>query len=158
MTAVLLHAASLVAVVLLGTSAGVHVCGAAALNPALRALDAPAYVAVKQSADRCFPVLMKPLTLAGLAALLLQGVLAGLTGRADVAALAAVGLLAATAALVAVLRGDLPINERMAGWTSAQPPTDWQTWRNRWERYFLARTLATVTAFLAALAGLAVLP
>ena len=149
MTGVLLHAVSLLAVVLLGTSAGVHVCGAAALNPALRALDAAAYVAVKQSADRCFPALMK---------LLLQTVLGGLEGRADVTALAAVGLLAAVVALAAVLRGDLPINQRMAGWASEQPPADWRTWRARWEQYFLARTLATGAAFLATLASLAVLP
>lgn len=148
-----LLAASLAAVLLLGTSAGVHVCGVAALNPALRALDAPTYVAAKQAADRHFPALMTPLTLAGLGALLAQTVLGAIDDQALVAALAAVALLAAVTALVAVLRGDLPINQRMAAWTRDDPPADWTTWRSRWERYFLLRTYATVAA-LAALAGL----
>jgi uncharacterized membrane protein len=154
----LLLAASLIAVALLGTSLGVHVSGVAALNPALRALDAPAYVAVKQSADLCFPALMRPLTLAGLVALLAQCVLGWLDGETGVAALAGTGLVAALVALVAVLRGDLPINERMAGWQGDDPPADWRTWQARWERYFRLRTLATTIAFLSALAGLAVLP
>ena len=154
----LLLSASLAAVVLLGTSAGVHVCGVAALNPALRALDAPAYVAVKQSTDRHFPALMKPLTVAGLIALLAQAVLGLLDGRAVVAALATTGLLAALVALPAVLRGDLPINERMALWQGDEPPADWRTWQDRWERYFRLRTAFTAVAFLAALAGLVALP
>ena len=154
----LLLLASLVAVVLLGTSAGVHVCGAAALNPALRTLDAPTYVAVKQSADRHFPALMKPLTLAGLLALLAQTLLGALTGTVAVALLAGTGLFAALVALSAVLLGDLPINERMAGWDGDAPPGDWRAWQGRWERYFVLRTVATAVAFLAALGGLAVLP
>ena len=154
----LLLSSSLAAVVLLGTSAGVHVCGVAALNPALRALDAPAYVAVKQSVDRHFPALMKPLTVAGLIALLTQAVLGLLEGRAVVAALATTGLLASLVALLAVLRGDLTINERMASWQGDDTPADWRTWQARWERYFRLRTAFTAVAFLSALAGLAALP
>ena len=153
----LLLSASLVAVVLLGTSAGVHVCGLVALNPALRELEAPAYVAVKQSADRHFPALMQPLTVAGLIALLAQAVLGLLDGRAVVAALATTGLLAALVALFAVLWGDLPINKRMAGWQGDEPPADWRTWQVRWEGYFRLRTACTAVAFLAALAGLVAL-
>ena len=158
MTGLLLLSASLAAVVLLGISAGVHLCGTAALNPALRAPDAPAYVAVKQSADRHFPVLMKPLILAGLVALLAQAVLALLDGSPVVAALVATGLVAAVLALVAVLRGDLPINERMAGWQGDDPPADWRTWQARWERFFRLRSVFTAIAFGAALTGLVMLP
>jgi hypothetical protein len=101
---------------------------------------------------------MKPLTLSGLAALLAQALLAALDGRGAVAALATAGLVAALVALVAVLRGDLPINRRMAGWEGDAPPADWRAWQVRWERYFRLRAVATAVAFLAALAGLALLP
>jgi hypothetical protein len=148
---------SLLAVVLLGTSAGVHVGGLAALNPALRALDARTSIAVKQSTDRHFPSFTRPLTLAGLVALLAQTLLGGLYGRVGVAVLAGLGLVAALVALVAVLRGDLPINRQMAGWSPGDPPADWRTWRARWERDFLVRTISTAVAFLAAVAALAVL-
>lgn len=150
--------ASLAAVVLLGINAGIHICGVAALNPALRLLDAQTYVAVKQSTDRQFPALMRPLTLVGLAALLTQTVAGGLYGYVWVSRLAAVGLLAAIIGLVAVLRGDQPINGRMAQWDRSAPPADWSTWRTRWEGYFWIRTVATAVAFLAALAGLVALP
>lgn len=153
MTAVLL-AVSLAAVIALGTNAGVHICGVVALNPALRALDAPTYVTVKQSADLYFPALMKPLTLTGLGALLAQTAIGGLDGNAGAAIPAALGLVAAVAALVVVFRGDQPINDRMAAWAVGDPPTDWSTWRSRWEQYFRVRTLATMVAFLAALTGL----
>ncbi len=158
MTTTGLLGASLAAVVLLGLSAGVHVSGVAALNPALRALDPMTYVAVKQSTDRHFPALMKPLTLAGLGALLTQTVLAALDGHASVAGSSAVGLLAAVLALLAVLRGDLPINQQMARWTRVDPPADWLSWRSRWEHFFVLRTLATLVAFLAAITSLALLP
>lgn len=140
---------------LLGLSAGIHVVGVLALNPSLRAVDAPTYLAIKQSMDRRFPVLMKPLTLTGVAALLGLTVLAAIDGRADVAVPAGVGLVSAVVALVAVVRGDLPINERMAGWTVDSLPPDWQDWRLRWERFFLARTVATLVASGAALTCLA---
>lgn len=150
-------AVSVIAVILLGISAGVHLGGIGALNPALRALDAATYTAAKQSLDQHFPGLMKPLTLAGLLALLLQVVLAGVAAQPVAAGLAALALLAAVSALVAVLRGDLPINAAMATWDRAAPPGDWSSWRERWERYFRVRTVATSVAFLAALAALVTL-
>jgi hypothetical protein len=51
----------------------------------------------------------------------------------------------------------VPVNERMAGWTADDVPADWLRWRERWERFFAARTVATLVAFAAALAGLTVL-
>ncbi|PRY11402.1 DUF1772 domain-containing protein [Kineococcus rhizosphaerae] len=141
-------------VVLLGLSAGVHLSGLAALNPTLRDVDSRSYVTVKQSADRHFEPFMRPLTLSGLVALLAQTLLAALGGRTAVAVVAGSALVVAGAALVAVLRGDLPINRRMSGWRPEAPPADWTVWRGRWERFFLVRTVATVLAFLAALAAL----
>ncbi|GAA2006467.1 hypothetical protein JL107_04130 [Nakamurella flavida] len=146
------------AVILLGLSAGIHLCGVAALNPALRALDGPVYLAVKQSTDRYFPALMRPLTLAGIGVLLGLTVLAAIDGRSTVAALDAVGLIAGLVALLGVLRGDLPINLRMADWVGDHLPSDWRTWQARWERWFRLRTVATGVSFLATLAGLVALP
>lgn len=140
---------------LVGLGAGIHVVGVLALNPALRAVDPTAYLAVKQSMDRRFPALMRPLSLAGVVALLVLTVLAAVDGHAGVAVPAGVGLVCAVLAVVAVLRGDLPINERMATWTADALPADWRDWRRRWERFFLVRTLAMLGASAAALTALA---
>ncbi len=137
-------------------SAGIHVLGVAALNPSWRDLAPATYVEVKQAADRRFPLLMRPFTLAGLAAVGLLAVLAGVSGAVAVAAWAAVALVAALVGLVAVLRGDLPVNRRMATWSPADPPADWQHERARWEQWFRVRTAAALVAAGASLAALVV--
>lgn len=145
---------AVVAAALHAMSAGIHLFGVAALNPTWRALDGPAYLLVKQAADRRFPALMRPFTLLGLAAVTALAVAAAATGRGSTAVPAAVGAVAAVVGLVAVVRGDLPINQRMATWTAAALPADWREERHRWERWFAVRTAAAVVAAAACLAAL----
>jgi hypothetical protein len=153
--AALLVVVTAVAVALHGMSAGIHVLGVVALNPSWRTLEPSTYVEVKQAADRRFPVLMRPLTLAGLVAPALAVGLAVASGAAAVAAAAGAALVAAGVGLVAVLRGDLPINQRMATWSAADPPADLAVERDRWERWFAVRTAATAVAACASIAALA---
>lgn len=137
---------AVLALVLVAALAGVHLSGAVGLNPALRSLDAAAYVPVKQALDVAFPRLARPLLLGALLATVAACLLALADGAAGGAALlaAAVALLVVT--LLAVLRGDLPINRAMAGWDPAAPPAGWATARARWERFFAVRTAATLLA------------
>jgi hypothetical protein len=135
------------AIVLVGLLAGVHLAGLGGLNRALRALPAEVYIATKQSMDREIPGLAKPLTIASLLAMAATATTAAASGAAAVALLAGAGLLAGLVALVAVLRGDLPINERMDTWDPAAPPADWQRWRERWEGAFVVRATALLIAF-----------
>jgi len=53
------------------------------------------------------------------------------------------------ATLLAILRGDLPINQRMSGWTVADVPSDWQDIRRQWERYFTIRVATNALALVA---------
>jgi hypothetical protein len=152
--AALLVVVAAVAVALHGMSAGIHVLGVVALNPSWRTLGPAAYVEVKQAADRRFPVLMRPLTLAGLLVLVLVTLLGALAGAVAVAVLGGVGLAAAVVGLVAVLRGDLPINQRMATWSVTDPPADLVAERDRWERWFAVRTAATTVAAGASIVAL----
>jgi hypothetical protein len=117
--------------------AGVHLVGIGGLNRALRALPADVYITTKQSMDRELPTLAKPLT---------------------IAALAGAGTLAGLVALVAVLRGDLPINQLMDTWNPADPPADWQRWRERWEGAFVVRATALLLAFGSLVAAGVLLP
>ena len=146
-----------VAAALHAMSAGIHLFGVAALNPTWRELDGPAYLLVKQAADRRFPALMRPFTLLGLVAVLALAVVATVAGEQPAGALAGVGAVAAGVGLVAVLRGDLPINQRMATWTATDLPATWRADRRRWERWFAVRTAAAVVAAAACLAALAIL-
>lgn len=153
---VLLVVLAVLATALHTMAAGIHVLGVAALNPSWRTLAPTAYVEVKQAADRRFPVLMRPLTLAGLVVAAGLTLLAAVAGRGAVAVLGGVALAAAVVGLVAVLRGDLPVNQRMATWSAVDPPADWQAERARWERWFAVRPAATAVAAAASTAALVV--
>jgi hypothetical protein len=144
---VLVGGFAVAAIVLVGLLAGVHLAGIGGLNRALRALPAEVYIATKQSMDRELPVLAKPLTIAALLAMAGTATTAAVSGAAAVSVLAGVGTLAGLVSLVAVLRGDLPINQLMVAWNPAEPPADWQRWRVRWEGAFVVRAIALLFAF-----------
>lgn len=147
---------TVVALLLAGLLAGIHLAGGVGLNPALRSLDGPTYVIVKTALDREFPRLARPLMLASLAAGLAVVVTAAVTGRSDVVIAAGTATVALAGTLVAILRGDLPINRRMARWPVDGLPAEWQAVRARWDRFFAVRvatTLIAVTALAVALVG-----
>ena len=85
--------------------------------------------------------------LVGVAVATVAGALAGAVASAVASAIA---LGALVIALVAILRGDLPINRAMAGWSANQLPADWRATRTRWEYFFALRTAANAVAMLAA--------
>jgi hypothetical protein len=146
-----------VTVLVLGVLAGTHVVGALGLNPALRGLRGAVYVPAKQAIDVAMPRYARPVTQAGVVLAAALAVVAAVAGAAGIAGLAAVAAAFEIIGLVAVLRGDLPINRQMSTWDAASPPPDWRATVARWERFFLIRTVATTAAFVAVTVG-AVLP
>ncbi len=135
-----------VALVLVAALAGVHLAGTVGMNPALRSLDAHCYVTMKQAADVAFPRLAKPLLLGGLIVTAAAIAVAPSTAGTGVVALLVGAFALLVVALVAVLRGDLPINRAMAGWDPLDPPAGWDGARARWEYFFSLRTATTVLA------------
>jgi hypothetical protein len=49
--------------------------------------------------------------------------------------------------------GPVPINNRVKGWDSAQPPKDWEVQRRRWDQLNAIRVLLIALAFAALLAA-----
>ncbi len=147
----------LVALLVVAVLAGMHVSGSAALNPALRSLDAPTYVPVKHALDRAFPTIARPLLLGGI--VLTGGLVAVSLGTSHPAAAALGGgaFVGLAVTLAAVVRGDLPINRQMASWSASAPPPEWRAVQASWERFFAIRTVAS-TAALGCLAVAAMLP
>lgn len=135
-----------VALVFVAALAGVHLAGTVGMNPAMRSLDARSYVSMKQAADVAFPRLARPLLLGGLVVTAGAGLVALATAGAVVQVLLGCALALLVVTLVAVLRGDLPINLAMAAWDPLDPPTDWAGARARWEGFFALRTATTVAA------------
>lgn len=149
----LLLTVDVVALVLTGLLAGLHISGIGGLNPALRSLDGATYLAVKRAADVTFPTIARPLMLGSLLATGILVVVALISGDALVTALAVVTLLSLVATLAAILRGDLPINRIMSSWTSTTMPADWEMVRARWEGFFRIRMLANTVALAALVAA-----
>lgn len=143
-------ALSLTALVLVVLLLGVHLTGHLILNPVLRRMDAGIYVPVKQAIDITAPTLAKPLMLLCLAASAGALIAASLTGAAISAISTAIALGALIVTLVAILRGDQPINRSMANWSPTEPPAEWRTTRDRWEQFFVLRVAANTVALLAA--------
>jgi uncharacterized membrane protein len=67
----------------------------------------------------------------------------GFTFRLNVIALAI-----QIAAVIFSLIGPVPINNRIAGWTSATLPADWQMQERRWDSYHWVRTCGLIIAFV----------
>lgn len=145
-------AMTVVSLVLAALLAGLHLSGFG-LNPALRSVDGPTYVAVKRAADREFPKIARPLMLGSLLVTAATTVTAALAGHPGVAALGLAAVAALAVTLAAILRGDLPLNRIMASWTSTRLPDDWMAVRARWERFFLVRIGANAVAVALLLAA-----
>lgn len=143
-----------VALLFVAALAGMHLAGTVGMNPAMRNLDARSYVSMKQAADVSFPRLAKPLLLGGLVVTAGAGVVALATAGAAVLVLLVCAFVLLVVTLVAVLRGDHPINLAMAAWDPLDPPPDWAGARARWERFFALRTAATVAATVCTAAAL----
>ena len=144
-----IFALSLTTLVLIAVLLGIQLFGQVAFNPALRAVDATIYIQIKQSFDIHAPKIAKPVMLVCLAAALATLVTAFVSSSMIVISANALSLTALVIALLAVVRGDLPINQTMANWSAEEPPENWRAVRTRWERFFALRTGATGLALLA---------
>jgi len=60
---------------------------------------------------------------------------------------AAVALAIQIFAVVFSLVGPLPINNRIAKWTTESLPEDWQSQEHRWDQYHWLRTCGLIVAF-----------
>lgn len=139
---------AIVALTLSSLLCGMHLFGAFALNPMLRKLDADEYVRQKQSADIEAPRLAKPLMIATLIAAIASTAAAHIDGEVVSLVATGIGTASLIVVFVAIVRGDLPINQQMALWQPDNPPADWGVLRDRWERFFLLRVGANVIAVL----------
>lgn len=139
--------------VMVGLLAGAHLIGVVGLNPALRSLPAGGYVPMKQALDQSMPRLAKPLTLGALIGSAALTGLALATGESRIGLLSAGSTAAMLVVLAAVIRGDVPINRRMATWSADDPPADWRRSVLTWERYFAVRTVAVSISFACAAVG-----
>jgi hypothetical protein len=114
--------------------------------PSKLTLDGPLWLAVQQHLYRGWGAIFGPVEIAALA---LTGVLLAVTwptGARRISFLA----FACYAAMIAVFfLFNAPVNEALNGWTAATLPTNWSTYRLRWEIGHAFAAALAVIAFVA---------
>jgi uncharacterized membrane protein len=142
---------------LLGLMAGFFFAFWVDVAPAMRELDAAAYIKTQQAINRvvrnaAFGSVYVGAAAAPVAACLLLLI----AGRGREAALwLGIGLTYLVGVFWLTREINVPINNALAGWNPAAPPPDWAMARDRWNDANLVRGIANVAAFMAAVAALA---
>jgi uncharacterized membrane protein len=125
-----------------GLIAGVA-CTVLVLELALRRLDGPQYVEVRQAEFDYFSWFIGGILVLTLAAVTMLAVLAGHTRSRTLAIVALTFLLVALAVSLAV---NGPINVEQRGWNATAPPANWAAVRDRWQLAHVVRTVAILIA------------
>ncbi|GLZ05668.1 hypothetical protein Acsp03_31340 [Actinomadura sp. NBRC 104412] len=128
-----------------GLNAGVAVT-VLFLELALRRLDGPEYVAVRQAEFGVFTSFVGAVfvpTFVAVAALAVQA----RRGRGPAPRPALVAFVLLSLSLLVTLAVNGPINVEQLGWNAAAPPADWADVRDLWQIAHAARTVMIVAAF-----------
>jgi len=137
----------IVATVVLGLMCGSELNVAAFGHPAFNRQPLDVHIAVRSEFARMFgrvmPIWMPGSTLLNLLLVLPFQHRDGSTWRLN-----AIALAIQIAAVVFSLIGPVPINNRIAKWTPATLPADWQKQEQRWDFYHWARTCGLIIAFV----------
>lgn len=118
-----------------------------------RELSGPAYVELRQ---RINPVMGKRLPgvyMVALVTLVLLLVLAA--GNDRLVAATSLAIICLMADVVVMLRASVPINGVVDGWSSGQPPDDWENYRTKWFAAFAPRQVLLLVGFVALVFGAA---
>lgn len=121
--------------------------------PAMRELDASAYIRTQQAINSTVRNAWFALAYFGAAALPLLAAGALWLAKERYEALAWLGIAVTYIAGVFLLTREvnIPINNALALWNPASPPVDWMAARDRWNEANLVRGALAILAFAAAL-------
>jgi uncharacterized membrane protein len=136
----------LIAVIVLGLMCGSELNVAAFAHPMLDRQPLEVHVPVRASLARLFGRVM-PFWMAGSTLLNLLLLLPFVHLNESAWRLAAVASAIQVFAVVFSLVGPVPINNRVAKWTTASLPEDWQAQEHRWDLYHWIRTCGLIVAF-----------
>src|ERR1700685_3347474 len=136
----------ILAIVILGLMCGselnVAACGHPILNRQTIEVHVPVRAALARWLGRVMPFWMAGSALLNLLLLLPFGHLNQSAWR-----FAAIAFTIQVLAVVFSLVGPVPINSRIAKWTTESLPEDWQAQEDRWDQYHWWRTCGLIAAF-----------
>jgi uncharacterized membrane protein len=136
------------ALLLTGILAGAEFLVCYGLHPALRVLPDLAHVQARQSVVRVLRVLVPAVMLPTIALSVIVAVI-GNNEPGAVFRWAAVG--AYLVFLLTASLGTVPINIRVDGWDTRNPPSNWKSEVKRWAQLDVLRSSAAILGFVCAL-------
>jgi uncharacterized membrane protein len=136
----------IVSVLTLGLMCGSELNVAVFSHPTLNRQPLDVHIAVRSSFARLFGRVM-PFWMAGSALLNLLLLIPFEHQNNSAWRLDALGLAIQLSAVLFSLVSPVPINSRIARWTPADFPSDWQTQERRWGGYHWFRTCGLIVAF-----------
>ncbi len=116
-------------------------------------MPAKEYIAFRQLTDKNFRAKFKWVVYAALITNLLLVIACFIYFSGFLLTCAVLALLALLADTGLTVKGNLPINDIINTWTTAQYPPDWARYRTRWLQVFSWRQLANISGFISLLAA-----
>ncbi len=125
-----------------------------ALKNSQLALRAPSYIEVRQQIDKNMRALFKYVLYLALASSVALVILHVKDPGSIPFITAAVALVALVIDILLTVKGNLPINDVINGWTTENYPATWQEVRQQWFTIFQYRQIANITGFISLLVGM----
>jgi len=124
-----------------------------ALTNVQKNMDAPSYIELRQAIDKNFMAKYKWVVYVSLLTSVLLWVFTAGNPTGFLFISSAVALLALMVVHVLTLKGNLPINKVINGWTKDNYPVDWETYRTKWLHIYSIRQVAAIIGFTSLLLG-----
>jgi len=156
MTNALPRILQVLAACLLGLMAGFFFAFWVDVAPAMRELDATAYIRTQQAINRVVRNAYFAVAYFGaaLVPLLAAAALWATRQRREALAWLAIGAVYFAGVFLLTRSINIPINEALVLWDPSAPPPDWAAARDRWNQANLVRGLLALLAFAGALCAL----
>ncbi|MCO5949888.1 DUF1772 domain-containing protein [Mucilaginibacter flavidus] len=132
---------------LTGLAAGIYFYQFTGGTPAYRAVSARTFIEYHKKLDSFMTVRMPPFFLAGQASILVWLFLEKSNYAGFTFMMVATAFISTLVELIALFRGNRPINFKIQTWDLENYPEDWATYRDKWLSYFNIRIVTGILTF-----------
>ncbi|HEX7846278.1 MAG TPA: hypothetical protein VF476_10805 [Chitinophagaceae bacterium] len=125
-----------------------------ALSGASKKMQAPAYIETRQLIDRELQQSLSLVYYITLGTLLLLTAFSVVNPSGLLFISSVIALIALLVDVILALKGNVPLNKVINGWTVSNYPSNWKQYRSRWFNFYHIRQTANIAGFIMLLAAL----
>lgn len=124
-----------------------------ALSDVSKKMDAPSYIQLRQLIDKNFMAKYRWVVYFVLISSVLLCVFTAAEPAGILFISSAIAMLCLVIDTLLTMKGNLPINKLINGWTTDKYPDDWEIHRTRWLSIYARRQVVNIIGFTSLLAG-----